>query len=147
MPTIKEQFDRIYEVVGCNTNLRLAEILGITQASVTDAYRRKEIPQAWLLQLSLKWGVAPEWILNGGEVMQNKACKVVTESGTPAVQEKTCNHCDDPLLFAMKDNYHEFSMGLFTVLQCLKLAETEGHVPLLPDDWWIQLAIRYDLNL
>lgn len=63
-----------------------------------------------------------------------------------SVSDNTCDHCDDPLLFAMRDNHHDFSIGLFTVLNCLKLAENEGAVPKLPDDWWIDLANQYRLK-
>lgn len=62
------------------------------------------------------------------------------------IEEKTCERCDDPLLFTMRDNHHDFAMGLFTVLQCLRLAEKEGHVPSLPESWWVQLAVRYNLT-
>ncbi|MBQ4132968.1 MAG: hypothetical protein IJD04_04445 [Desulfovibrionaceae bacterium] len=68
------------------------------------------------------------------------------ESGLQT-QENSCDYCNNPILFAMQDNYHQFSMGLITILQCLKLAEDEGHVPKLPGDWWVQLANRYNLEL
>ncbi len=63
------------------------------------------------------------------------------------ISYNNCDHCIDPLLFGMKDNYHEFSLGLFTVLDCLKLAEKNGYVPPLPEDWWISICRLYDLNL
>ncbi len=44
--------------------------------------------------------------------------------------------CQEELVFAMKDNYHDFSIGLSTILQCIALAEKEGYVPKLPDEWW-----------
>jgi hypothetical protein len=51
--------------------------------------------------------------------------------------------CSDPLLFAMRDNHHQFSMGLFTILQCLRVAEKEGHVPPLPEGWWTSVEYSY----
>lgn len=39
----------------------------------------------------------------------------------------------------MKDNYHEFSLSISVVLNCLFIAEKEGYVPRLPDYWWIQI--------
>ena len=47
-------------------------------------------------------------------------------------------------IFAMKDKYHEFSIGLRTILDCLELAEQEGAVPKLSEEWWIQVQNRYD---
>jgi len=63
------------------------------------------------------------------------------------VSDNTCDHCEDPLLFAMQDKYHQFSLGLFTILQCLKIAENEGVIPLLPPDWWWSVESRYQQNL
>ncbi|MDR0770545.1 MAG: hypothetical protein LBE75_05040 [Burkholderiales bacterium] len=54
--------------------------------------------------------------------------------------------CDNHLLFAMKDNYHEFTLGITTVLECLAIAEKSGAVPELPSEWWIQIVRHYSLN-
>jgi hypothetical protein len=44
----------------------------------------------------------------------------------------------------MKDSYHSFSLGLVTVLECLRLAEQQGHVPELPPEWWTMISNRYE---
>lgn len=49
-----------------------------------------------------------------------------------AASENDCERCGDPLIFAMQDRQHQFSLGLVTVLQCLRVAEREGFVPALP---------------
>ena len=46
-------------------------------------------------------------------------------------------------LFMMKDNYHEFSIGLSTILSCLAMAEKEGAVPKIPYEWWSLINRRY----
>ncbi|MBU2771244.1 hypothetical protein HFQ13_03095 [Acidithiobacillus sp. VAN18-1] len=51
------------------------------------------------------------------------------------------------IVFALQDRYHQFSMALSTVLQCLRMAEQEGGVPHLPSDWWIQVARRCAIHL
>jgi hypothetical protein len=43
----------------------------------------------------------------------------------------------------MKDNYHEFSIGLSTILSCLAMAEKEGAVPKIPYEWWSLINRRY----
>ncbi|VXC22931.1 conserved hypothetical protein [Pseudomonas sp. 8Z] len=58
--------------------------------------------------------------------------------------EHACPHCEEELLFAMRDKYHDFSLGLSVVLQCLLVAEQNGYVPKLPDEWWTQLRLRYE---
>ncbi|MEG1404256.1 MAG: hypothetical protein RSC52_02015 [Oscillospiraceae bacterium] len=50
-----------------------------------------------------------------------------------------CENCDESLVFAMRDNYHEFFLGLRTILKCLEIAEKEGYVPKLPPEWWFIL--------
>lgn len=67
--------------------------------------------------------------------------------GALAVTEQNADCCFDPVLFAMKDRHHHFSIGLLTILECLKFAEDEGHVPPLPPQWWIDIDVRYNLNL
>jgi len=57
--------------------------------------------------------------------------------------DQACERCDEPILFALRDRFHEFSLGLLTVLECLIIAEDRGHVPRLPEGWWVDLANRY----
>ncbi|MDR2819018.1 MAG: XRE family transcriptional regulator [Desulfovibrio sp.] len=85
--------------------------------------------------------------MNKKTLLKNPAVPVRDESGTIPAKEKFSDCCADPLLFAMQDNFHQFSMGLFTILQCLRVAEENGHVPHLPEDWWVQLAVRYNLRI
>ncbi|EPC00571.1 hypothetical protein L861_06435 [Litchfieldella anticariensis FP35 = DSM 16096] len=50
---------------------------------------------------------------------------------------------DEYMVFALKDQHHQFTLGLETVLQCMKFAEQEGVVPSLPEEWWLQVSSRY----
>lgn len=62
-------------------------------------------------------------------------------------EEPYCQSCGESLVFGMKDNYHEFSLGLSTVLECLFVAENQGHLPKLPEEWWIRIEQELNLNL
>ena len=53
--------------------------------------------------------------------------------------------CCDELVFAMRDRYHAFSLDISTVLRCLQMAEQEGAIPNLPDEWWIAIERRYKI--
>lgn len=75
--------------------------------------------------------------------IDNPAVPVRDESGKISAKEEAADCCVDPLLFAMRDNHHEFAVGLFTVLQCLRLAETDGYVPPLPKEWWTSVEYSY----
>ena len=47
----------------------------------------------------------------------------------------------DNLIFAMKDKTHNFTIGLDTIIECLKIAEDEGCVPKLPERWWNEVKV------
>lgn len=84
---------------------------------------------------------------NEKNFMTNPARPLEDGVGEISAEEKYSDCCDDPLLFHMRDNYHEFYMGLFPILHCLKFAEQEGYVPPLGDDWWISICSRYHVRL
>lgn len=56
---------RVFEAAGCQTQVALANLLGIRQSSISDAKRRNRIPAKWLVTLLLLRGANPEWILHG----------------------------------------------------------------------------------
>ena len=61
--------------------------------------------------------------------------------------DNTSNECCyNHLLFALRDNYHEFTLGIETVLQCLYAAEKQGVVPPLSDKWWIEIMAMYNIK-
>lgn len=79
------------------------------------------------------------------KIYKNRVSPVINDSGQILTQDEAdCEKCGEYLVFAMRDKYHEFSMSLYTVLQCLSVAEKEGCVPKLPDEWWIDIAGRYN---
>ncbi len=61
----KAQFVRVFESAGCRTQVELAAILDIRQASISDAKGRGSIPPEWLVKLLRLRGVNPDWILSG----------------------------------------------------------------------------------
>ena len=78
-------------------------------------------------------------------IYENRANVKKDISGIPETQDTSCyNCCSEVLVFAMQDNYHQFSLGLGTVLECLHAAEQAGSVPPLPDGWWIQVKCMYE---
>lgn len=46
-----------------------------------------------------------------------------------------CDNCFENVVFLLKDNDHEFSIGLSTVLECLIFAIQQGELPKLPQSW------------
>ena len=77
--------------------------------------------------------------MDTGKIFETRASLQPGQSAA----ENHCERCGDSLVFAMQDTQHQFSLGLATVLQCLRIAEQEGHVPALPPEWWWAVEGRY----
>lgn len=81
--------------------------------------------------------------------MINKKQKNTSQDNIAEFQHTIKNHCDccvSPLLFQMQDKYHEFSLDVLTILRCLHLAEEQGAVPTLGDEFWRQVEATYHLK-
>lgn len=66
------------------------------------------------------------------DILENQAS--LLDNGIKDNSDNLC--CDELYLFDMQDNYHEFSIGLTTVLDMLAMAEAAGAVPKLSPEWW-----------
>lgn len=62
---------------------------------------------------------------------------------TGEVEKLHCDNCSEEYLFFLKDAFHEFSLGLVDILECLRFAEEQGAVPNLPPEWWININKRF----
>ena len=60
-----EQMKRLHHAVGTGTQQELAEYLGVSQASISDARRRGTIPVEWLGIVARSRNIDPDWILTG----------------------------------------------------------------------------------
>lgn len=69
-----------------------------------------------------------KYLYSDRKILENEA-----ELCNDKIKDHTdCQECGEDYLFMMKDNYHEFSIGLSTILSCLAMAEKEGAVPKIP---------------
>jgi len=57
--------ERIRKITGTRTQVELAALLDIRQSSISDAKRRRTIPDGWLVKLLGQFGASPVWILTG----------------------------------------------------------------------------------
>lgn len=55
-----------------------------------------------------------------------------------------CDNCFEHIVFMLKDNNHEFSVGLSTILECLAFAISNGDLPKLPLSWLTDVDHVYD---
>ena len=47
------------------------------------------------------------------------------------------------MVFNFKDGNHIFHLPLSKILECLLIAETEGQVPEIDENWWNELEELY----
>jgi len=71
---------RIHAITNTRTQVELADILGIRQSSISDATRRKSIPDSWLQSLIWSHDANPRWIK--GESDRPFICEDVTRKLT-----------------------------------------------------------------
>lgn len=62
---------------------------------------------------------------------------------TGEVENIHCDNCNEEFLFYLKDNVHEFSIGLIDILECLLFAEEQGAIPPISPEWWLQIERRH----
>jgi len=58
-------FRRISDTTGIFSQTQLASILKVNRSAITQAKKNDSIPPKWILQLSKKFGLNPEWIETG----------------------------------------------------------------------------------
>lgn len=68
-------FERMIDAVGGKRAADLAGALGISQASVSGAKRRNNIPDSWYLIIADKYGVSSDWLRTGEGEMRRSAPK------------------------------------------------------------------------
>ena len=57
--------ERVYEATGIDSQTELARVLKINRSAVTQARKKGQVPDRWLLQLYRKFGLNPEWLEKG----------------------------------------------------------------------------------
>lgn len=57
------------------------------------------------------------------------------------------DNIEEVLLFHLRDSKHEFMLGLFDILECIKFAENSGLLPEIPLQWWLDVKTQYSLPL
>lgn len=61
----EEAMERIRGTTKIRTQVELAACLGIRQSSISDAKKRDNLPDSWLVVLYEKYGLNPTWIRTG----------------------------------------------------------------------------------
>ena len=79
----EEQIERIKDSTATQTQVELANVLGIRQSDISAARRNGKIPVDWLVFLRQTRNVNPEWILSGNSPCHVSASPMGPGSGEP----------------------------------------------------------------
>jgi len=67
MPVISYEmfFQRATKALGIKTQMELAQALDLNRSAISQAKRKGEIPDRWILELFRRYGINPDWIETG----------------------------------------------------------------------------------
>lgn len=94
--------ERVYKITNSRSEAELAEVLGVSQNSVSRELKKNSIPNSWLIVLLNKYNVNPEWILTGS------GCVFLLEC-TPSIFTSPENINEIDLAKNVKDFILEFN--------------------------------------
>lgn len=84
-------FERVAAVTGIRSQTELAATLGINRSAVTQAKKKGSIPANWVLGLSRKFGLNPDWLEKGiGDPKESKICYDPEFDKIPKVNARLC---------------------------------------------------------
>lgn len=83
-------FERVCAVTGIGSQTQLASILEVNRSAITQAKRNDSIPAKWILHLSRRFGLTPEWLENGigDKFLKNE--ENLTFEKIPKVKARLC---------------------------------------------------------
>lgn len=67
----EDKMQRIFQVIGSNSDSSLARALGIQPPSIAGARKRKMIPGQWIEKIALDYSVCADWLLFGRGPMRS----------------------------------------------------------------------------
>lgn len=80
--------------------------------------------------------------------MDEEKCKEIffNRAEIENAESMLCDNCFERVIFRLKDNDHEFSLGLITILECLEFAIKNGDLPKLPRSWCADTGDAYNIE-
>ena len=89
MDSFDDIYKRILFVSNSQTQVELANVLEISQSSISDAKRRQSIPSDWLVKLYDKFGVNPDWLRHKREPILMRSLPELGKHSMMSLQEDT----------------------------------------------------------
>jgi phage repressor protein C with HTH and peptisase S24 domain len=84
-------FDRVTAATQIRSQTELAAVLGINRSAITQAKRKGTIPASWILGLSRKYSLNPDWLERGtGEPRRNRIEQDPEFEKVPKVNARLC---------------------------------------------------------
>ncbi|EFK11209.1 peptidase S24-like protein [delta proteobacterium NaphS2] len=84
-------FDRVTAETDIRSQTELAAVLGINRSAITQAKKKGSIPAGWILGLSRKFGLNPDWLERGiGSPRKDSSCQDDEFAKIPKVNARLC---------------------------------------------------------
>ena len=84
-------FSRVSEATGIRSQTELASVLEINRSAVTQAKKKGTVPAKWILRLSRKFRLNPDWLESGsGEPAEKIICHDSEFEKIPKVNARLC---------------------------------------------------------
>ena len=80
-------FRRVSESTDITTQMGLADALGVNRSAITQAKTRNAVPQKWILTLSRRYALSPDWLEFGTGKVGQKTAPVEQPSKTLILPE------------------------------------------------------------
>ena len=83
-------FERVTAATGIRSQTELAAALGINRSAVTQAKKKGTIPAKWVLELSRKFALSPDWLEKGIGDPKESVCRDPEFEKIPKVNARLC---------------------------------------------------------
>ncbi|MDR1125260.1 MAG: helix-turn-helix domain-containing protein [Deltaproteobacteria bacterium] len=87
-------YARACEASGAKTQMELSRILNINRSAITQAKNRDAVPEKWLLALSRKFAVSPDWLEHGDKYPKTILKPLKLNAGASTHRAATAQYTD-----------------------------------------------------
>lgn len=101
MLNVEAVFDRLLEGTGLQRDAQLAGLLGVTPQAISQARRKRKIPENWMTRVAMQCGISLDWLLFGTGTPQAAASEERFPAGRGTAVGKTAARHEGPTRSAL----------------------------------------------
>jgi hypothetical protein len=94
MQDYEQQLERLKKALGIESDTALAQVLAISQGSISGAKKRKQIPYAWFFQVAEKTDSSLDWLFRGvGSMLFTEKHEGMENFNNSEALQAPCKRC------------------------------------------------------